>query len=42
MVLDLEWILNPMTGVLIRGEKGEPEERQGGEGRVTMKTEAGG
>ena len=42
MVLDLEWTLNPMTGVLIRGEKGEPEERQGGEGRVTMKTEAGG
>lgn len=41
MVLDLEWTLNPMTGVLIRGEKGEPEVRQRGEGQVRMKTEAG-
>lgn len=40
--MDLEWTLNPMIGVLVRGEKGKPEAGQRGGGQVTVKTGAGG
>ena len=37
----IEWTLNPMIRVLVRGEKGKPEAGQRGGGQVTMKTGAG-